>query len=83
MDGTTKIYWETANKVKPGGNAGARKSISTLEYIFVGQNKILTFKKLIFIFCIVFGIIFELSSYIILTFYCNSLKMSRKHHKHI
>ena len=69
-------YWTTAyheqkyigkaNKVRPGGNVKSIQSISTLEYIILGQKKILSFKQADFYFWIGFGIILELGNYIIL-----------------
>ena len=59
-------YIGKANKVRPGGNVKSIQSISTLEYIFLGQKKILSFKQADFYFWIGFGIVLELSNYIIL-----------------
>ena len=53
------------NKVKPGANAENIQHISTLNYILSGQRKILSFKQADFYFWIGFGIIFELSIYVI------------------
>ena len=68
-------YWTTAyqehkyfgktNKVKPGANVENIQHISTLKYIVSGQRKILSFKQADFYFWIGFGIIFELSIYVI------------------
>ena len=68
-------YWTTAyqeqkylgktNKVRPGGNVKNIKHISTLKYVFNGQRKILSFKQADFYFWIGFGVILDLSKYII------------------
>ena len=68
-------YWTTAyqehkyfgktNKVKPGANVENIQHISTLNYIMSGQRKILSFKQADFYFWIGFGVIFELSIYVI------------------
>ena len=54
----------TANK-PPGFNAENIEHISTWRYIFNGQRKILSLKQADFYFWIGFGIILEISEYII------------------
>ena len=70
------IYWNTAYEeqkhsgklktVKPGSNVKNLEQISTWKYILYGQKKILSFRQADFYFWIGFGIILELSNYIIL-----------------
>jgi len=69
------IYWNTAYEeqkhsgklktVKPGSNVKNLEQISTWKYILYGQKKILSFRQADFYFWIGFGIILELSDYII------------------
>ena len=69
------IYWNTAYEeqkhsgklktVKPGSNVKNLEQISTWEYILYGQKKILSFRQADFYFWIGFGIVLELSDYII------------------
>ena len=68
-------YWNTAyeeqkhsgklNAVKPGSNVKNLEQISTWKYILYGQKKILSFRQADFYFWIGFGIVLELSDYII------------------
>jgi len=69
------IYWNTAYEeqkhsgklktVKPGSNVKNLEQISTWKYILYGQKKILSFRQADFYFWIGFGIVLELSDYII------------------
>ena len=68
-------YWNTAyeeqkhsgklNAVKPGSNVKNLEHISTWKYILYGQKKILSFGQADFYFWIGFGIVLEISDYII------------------
>lgn len=68
-------YWTTAyqeqkhlgksNKVRPGSNVKNIEHIPMWKYIFNGQRKILSLKQADFYFWIGFGVILEISQYVI------------------